>query len=336
MATITQVAERANVSIATVSRAFNKPNLVDVKTRARIMDAVKELGYRPNQVARGLASRSSRTIGVIVNRFASSYYGRMLEGAERELRTVDYKTIAESSGEAAEGERAAWESLLDRQCEVVIVHSDALEDDELLQLAHKYPSSVFMNRRLDGVLDRCVHLDNVRGGALAADYLMGKGHRSFACITGPLNYYEARDRLTGFQEGLAANGIELKPENVREGTFLEVDGYTCMLDLLDHGTGFSAIFCQSDEMAAGAMEACRERGVKVPEDLSMIGFDDLDVARYLTPKLTTIRQPLWDIGAAAGKLAYALATGQKPSSDIQTVFLAEVVERASVFNKSLD
>ncbi len=160
MVTIAQVAVYAGVSTATVSRALNKPDLVDEKTKAKVRVAVDELGYRPNQVARGLASRSSRTIGVVINCFNSPYYGHMIQGAEKALRTISYKTIAESSGENAGGEKAAWDSLLDRQCEAIILHADALSDDELSELFKARPMTVLMNRYHPDFEDQCVYLDN--------------------------------------------------------------------------------------------------------------------------------------------------------------------------------
>ncbi|SLN63468.1 LacI family DNA-binding transcriptional regulator [Pseudooctadecabacter jejudonensis] len=327
MVTMADVARRAGVSKATVSRAFSQPDVVDKSTRALVQAAVAELGYRPNEMARGLASRSSKTVGVVINRFDSLYYGALLDGAEKAIAAEGFKMLAESTRERAEGEREAWSSLLERQCEAVVVHSDSLNDDELTIWMQERPTSVLMNRFLHDVEDRCIHLDNRRGGAMAASYLYDKGHRTIAMVTGPRKFYEVRDRSAGFMETLRGLGVT---PHVIESDFRVEGGYTAVLALLDRDPAITGIFFQNDEMAAGAYEACRERGVRVPDDLSMIGFDDIPVARHLMPKLTTIRQPLRDIGGAAGQLAHALATGQSDTSHIPRVFEAEVVERASV------
>lgn len=327
MVTMVDVARRAGVSKATVSRALNQPEVVDKETRSIVAAAVAELGYRPNEMARGLASRSSKSVGVVINRFDSLYYGALLDGAEKAIAAEGFKMLAESTRERAAGEREAWSSLLERQCDAVIVHSDSLQDPELRDWMRAHPKSVLMNRFLSGYDDRCIHLDNKRGGALAATYLHDKGHQNIAMVTGPSKYYEVRDRSEGFVETLCGLGVE---PTVIESDFLVHGGYTAVLTLLDRDPTITAVFFQNDEMAAGAYEACRERGVVVPRDLSIIGFDDIPVARHLMPKLTTIRQPLREIGAAAGQLAHALAVGTSDTSRIQRVFEAEVVERSSV------
>jgi LacI family transcriptional regulator len=321
------VARRAGVSKATVSRALSQPALVDESTRAIVQVAVTELGYRPNEIARGLASRSSKTFGVVINRFDSIYYGALLDGAEKAITAEGYKMLAESSGERAKGEREAWASLLERQCQAVIVHSDNMNDDELTELMESHPTSVLMNRLIPTFEDRCISLDNRRGGGLAAQYLYDKGHRNIAMVTGPVNYHEVIDRTAGAREFLQKHGLE---PVVIVSDFLVQGGYAAMLELLDNHPDITGVFFQNDEMAAGAIEACRERSVDVPLDLSMIGFDDIPIAQHLNPKLTTMRQPLRAIGAAAGRLAHALVTGITDTSDIPRVFEAEVVERASV------
>lgn len=327
MVTMADVARHAGVSKATVSRALNQPEVVDRETRAIVRAAIVQLDYRPNEIARGLASRSSKTVGVVIKRFDSLYYGALLDGAEKAIAAQGFKMLAESTRERAEGEREAWSSLLERQCEAVIVQCGCLDDDELSDWMRERPKSVLMNRYLAAFEDRCIHLDNRRGGALAATYLHGKGHRNIAMVTGPSNFYEVRDRTEGFTEALRDRGIT---PTVIESDFLVQGGYDAVIPLLESDPSITGIFFQNDEMAAGAVEACRERGIIVPDDLSMIGFDDIPVARHLVPKLTTIRQPLRDIGAAAGNLAHALATGVTDTSGIQRVFEAEIVERASV------
>ncbi len=335
MVTMVEVSQRAGVSTATVSRVLNSPDVVDQKTLQLVQTAISDLGYRPNAVARGLASRSSKTIGVVINRFSSSYYGRMLQGVEEALTSLKFKAIAESSHESAEGEMSAVYSLLDRQCEGIVLHSDMLSDDQLRELFNKQSKIVLMNRLLNGFEDKCVYLDNVRGGTLAADYLIEMGHRDIAILTGPESFFESSDRLDGFLTRVDQSGLNVDQDLIFEGDFRASSGRTAMERIWALGKPVTALFCMNDEMAAGAIDACLERGVSVPKNISILGFDDHEMSRFLHPKLTTIRQPLTEIGAAAGNLAHALAR-QADHKKNKTVFEAEVVERASVMKIQLN
>jgi LacI family transcriptional regulator len=329
MVTMAEVSRRAGVSTATVSRVLNKPDVVDKKTLQLVRAAIRDLDYRPNAVARGLASRSSKTIGVVINRFSSSYYGRMLQGAEDTLTGLKFKTIVESSNESAEGELSAVASLLGRQCEGIVLHSDMLSDAQLRDLLVKQPKIVLMNRLLEGFEDRCVYLDNVRGGSVAADYLFDKGHREIAVVTGPETFFESEDRLKGFTAQLTRRGVTLNPAYIIKGDFRARSGRAAMEVIRTKGQSVTAVFCMNDEMAAGAIDFCLEHGISVPKTISILGFDDHEMSRFLHPKLTTVRQPLAEIGSAAGSLAHALARGTDHSEN-KKVFEAEVVERASV------
>ncbi len=329
MVTIVDVARHAGVSTATVSRVVNNPKIVDDETRRAVDAVIQNLGYRPNAIAQGLVSRSSKTIGVVINCFATSYYGRMLDGVEKALSALGYKAIAESSHESAEGERSAITSLLDRQCEGIVLHSDKLDDDEVAALAAKHPKIVFMNRLLQGFEERSVYLDNVQGGKLAAAYLAEAGHRQIAVVTGPMSYFECQDRLDGFINEMITRGREFDDTLMFEGDFTSASGRLAMENIIATARRVTAVFFMNDEMAAGAIDYCLAQGIHVPFDVSILGFDDLEVAKFLHPKLTTIRQPLGDIGAAAGTLAHAIATKQDHSA-CRRRFEAEVMERASV------
>jgi len=329
MVTIVDVARLAGVSTATVSRVVNNPDIVDSKTLSNVRLVIRELDYRPNAVAQGLVSKSSKTIGVVINQFSSSYYGRMLDGAEKALAKLGFKTIAESSRESARGERNAITSLLDRQCDGIVLHADKLNDQQLSDLLTQHPKIILMNRLLQGFEDRCVYLDNVQGGALAAAYLREAGHSKIAVITGPMNFFQSKDRLKGFCSEMARRHHEVDSDLFFEGGFTSDSGRIAMERVLSAPKPVTAVFCLNDQMAAGAIDVCLERGVSVPDEISMLGFDDLEIAKFLYPKLTTIRQPLRDIGAAAGSLAYAIATKADQSAHKRT-FKAEIIERRSI------
>ncbi len=329
MATSVEVANRAGVSIATVSRVVNSPEKVDPKTREAVQKIIDELGYRPNAVARVLVKQSSSTIGVVINRFSSPYYGHMLDGVERALFEVGFKAIAESSRESASGELSAIDSLLDRQCDGIILHSDKLSNTQLTKLLKKYPQIVVMNRCVPNFEARCVYLDNVQGGALAASHLYECGHKNVAVVTGPLGFFEAKDRLKGFIEQWKKDGRCTNNVKVIEGDFTVASGRESMQTVSESKEDITAIFFMSDEMAAGALDYCHEKGIRVPDDFSFIGFDDMDIASLVYPKLTTIRQLLGSIGAASGALAHAIATNT-PNANFVNIFQPSLVERNSI------
>ena len=330
MVTMADVARRAGVSTATVSRVLNKPIQVDSRTQEIVRTVISELQYRPNATAQGLASRSSKTIGVVINNFGSAYYGRMVDGVEHGLQSVGYKTIAESSRESLDGEYAAFNSLLERQCEAVIVHSDSMSDEEVALLFERNPKAVLLNRLVVDVRERCVYLDNVKGAELAARHLLDRGHRKFAMIEGPGRHYQVRERRLGFKNVLREAGVEIHPKLIASGEFTYESGMAVMSQLVGSGERFTSVFCHSDEIAFGALNYCLEKGIRVPDEISIIGFDDLRMSSQIWPKLTTISQPLRDIGVAAGLLAHKLATGSDPDCPIQQIFEPEVAERDTV------
>lgn len=329
MVKMIDVAHRAGVSVATVSRVINKPELVDIEKRKAVMAVIHETGFRPNALARGLVNKSSKTIGVVINQFSSSYYGRMLDGVEQILSKVNFKTIAESSRETAEGELEAVASLSDRQCEGIILHSDLLSLEVVQGLLREHPSLIMMNRPVDDFEDRCVYIDNIHIGRIAARYLSDARHRDIAVVTGPMILFECRHRLRGFQGELMAQGRELDPNMIVESDFTVEGGYVAMEQIIASKRPVSAVFFMNDEMAAGAIDMCLSNGISVPDQISILGCDDLDWAAYIHPKLSTIRQPLEGLGQAAGALAHAFAA-KEDGSNHQRVLQAEVIERASV------
>ncbi|MEM8801079.1 MAG: LacI family DNA-binding transcriptional regulator [Pseudomonadota bacterium] len=326
---MTDVSRIAGVSTATVSRVLNNPDIVDEKTRRDVRKVINLLGYRPNVVARGLASRSSRTIGVVVNRFSTDYYGQMVDGVEQAMRERNFNTIAESSRQSKSGEMAALMSLIDRQCDAVVLHSDATPDDELAALMKAHPQIIVMNRQLKGYEHRCVYLDSVHGGALAAKALHDAGHRHFASVLGPPCFHQSTDRLAGFSNELKNLGHEPGCHHLLYGDFGPESGYRAMKQIIEQLPHVTGVFFHNDEMALGALDACYDSGKQVPHDYSIIGFDDLKVARHCHPKLTTVRQPLNEIGIAAGRLAHAMVCN-KNTEDAQRVFRPELILRGSV------
>ncbi len=330
MATITDVAKKAGVSIATVSRAMNSPESVTNQTLEAVRDAMQVLNYRPNRSAQALKLQSSRTVGVVLNSFNSPYFGELITGIDQALRQKDFKTIAEASHQAAEGQIAAWTSLMERQCEAFVVHADMIPLARLQTMLEQSPTSVIVNRRVEGFDVRCVYLDNFEAGETAAQTLLDMGHRDIAMLVGPAHLTELSNRRAGFLARLERAGVALADEMIADVGFQIRKTEAAVAHWLDTNARITAIFAYNDIMAAAALSTCRAKGVRVPEDISIMGFDGVEFTEFLAPKLTTMRQPLRRIGAAAAELAYGLARPDQAAPDIKRVFHAELIQRDSI------
>ena len=301
MATIYEVSERAEVSLATVSRVMNNSARVSEKTRQKVLDAMRELGYTPNSIAQSLASNRSNTIGIVVPELHGPFFSTMLSGIEQELRAEGKYVVITIGHSDAEKEVASIEFLRSRKCDALILHVDAVGDDYLEELAQGDVPVVLLNRQISSLADRCIDLDNEMGGYVACRAMLDLGHTEIAYIRGPAWKSDANARLQGHQRALREAGMRLDTDLVFEGDYHETSGAEGLKTLLDTGTPFTALLCANDEMAAGAMDEARRRGIAVPKQLSIVGFDNVNFARYLHPKLSTVDYPLSDIGAMAAR-----------------------------------
>lgn len=329
MPTIKDVSRLAGVSTATVSRVLNGTTPVSAATRQRVLDAVATLGFRPNAFARGLVTSRAGGIGVTVNEVSSPYFGAAVFGVEQVAREHGIHLLVSSGFAEATRERASIDFLVERPCDGLVVQADGLADDDLAELVRHGPVPVVVfGRSVPGIEAACVVLDNESGGALATAYLLERGHRSIGHVTGPHTFPDARDRLRGYRRTLEAADVEYRERYVVESTFREDGGARAAVALLERAPEISAIFFGNDQMAAGGIRALREHGRDVPADVSVVGFDDVFLAQYLTPALTTVRQPLVEMGRAAAHML--LARLGAPGEGVAREFAPELVERQSV------
>ncbi|QJR80648.1 LacI family DNA-binding transcriptional regulator [Alteromonas pelagimontana] len=301
MVTIKQVSELAGVSSATVSRVINNTDTVKEKTRELVLNAMSQLGYRHNVLAASLASNKTNTIGYVVPELHGSFFGSMMAGSEHVLRKAK-KHMFVATGHSDEAlEMQEIEALLSRRCDALILHVEAVSDDYLIHLAKQDVPMVIVNRYIEDIGDNCISLDNVKGGYMATRHLIEQGHKDIAYLSGSLFKADGVNRLIGHKQALAEAGIEYNPELMVEGDFQAKSGEAGVYELFDAKQHFTAVACANDEMASGAINALRARGKQVPEDVSVIGFDNIDFSSYLTPALTTINYPVRDIGAMAAR-----------------------------------
>ena len=330
MPTIRDVSQLAKVSQATVSRVLNGNVPVSPTKRAAVLAAIAQLGYQPNAFARSLATNRSYAIGALVSELSSAAYGDIIRGIESVVEECGLHMVVSSGHARSEAERRSFAFLKERRTDALIVQVDATSDDELTTWVRQSGLPVVVvGRHIPAIAERCVYLDNVAGGALATRHLLERGHRRIAHIAGLMRITDARDRLTGYRLALTENDLPFEDSLVAEGGFVEDGGYRAMKQLLERDAGFTAVFTANDQSAAGALKALREAGLRVPDDISLVGFDDLLIAHYLFPALTTVIQPFAEMGQAAAWLALT-ALGIDEEKEVTRRFDPALVERDSV------
>ncbi|EHU9448410.1 LacI family transcriptional regulator [Vibrio vulnificus] len=311
MATIKDVSEYAGVSQATVSRVVNGSCRVSHDKKLRVEKAIQVLGYRPNAIAQALASSRTGSIGIIVPELGGPFYSGILHCIEEQFRRFGYHVIVTAGNNSEQSQRESVEFLLGRRVDAMILHTQNLSDDYLIELESKGIPLVLVNRFIPELASSCIDIDNELGGRLATEYLLQRGHNSIACITGPLDKSDARGRLQGYRKALEAAGIEYDEALVSEAGFTEESGASAMRKLLNRGQTFSAVFACNDHMAFGAFEVMKEQRIRIPEDVSLVGFDDILFARYLTPALTTVNFPIEQMSLEAVQLTLQILNKNK-------------------------
>ncbi|AXR08121.1 LacI family DNA-binding transcriptional regulator [Salinimonas sediminis] len=328
MVTIKQVSERAGVSSATVSRVINNTDTVKEKTRKLVLNAMAELGYRHNTIAASLASNKTNTIGLVVPELHGSFFGAMMSGSEQVLRKANKHMFVVAGHSDDAMERQEIDALLSRRCDALILHVEAISNEYLIKLASQNVPLVVVNRYIEEISEQCTSLDNVRGGYMATRHLLDLGHTHIAYAAGALFKADGVHRLQGHKQALHDAGIEADDQLIEEGDFQAHSGEACIDRLLDRQQQFTAIACGNDEMATGAINALRRRGLRVPEDVSVIGYDNIDYASYLTPKLTTIDYPVREIGEMAARWILNQAYGDARQS-LTHILTPELIVRGT-------
>lgn len=329
MATITDVCKLAGVSKATVSRVINGIGQVKESTRKTVFDAMKTLQYRPNSLAQALATNRSNSIGLILSTFDGSYFGSLLKEAANVAESAGMQLIVTDGRDDPKLEIEAVNSLLDRRCDVIVLYSRLLSQQDFIDLqARILVPIVVINRHLNDETSHAVCFDQEFATQLAMLHLLKKGHSHIACITLPLQLPTGQLRLQAYQQTLLEAGITVQAELIIEGSSSLESGYQCCQKLLATETAFSAIFACNDDMAIGAMKALREARIKIPEQCAVIGIDNEPLGEYIEPQLSTVDLPIKAITYSAMQMALALAKGEKVTAGTQE-FKGRLVVRAS-------
>ena len=329
--TLDQVARRAGVSSSTVSRIINGTARVSDAKRETVIRIMAELNYRPNVLARSLASGRTMGVGILTQDISSPFYGSMLRGIEGALQGTGYHPIFISGHWHLQEELEAIDFLLSRKVDGVIVLGGGVPDHRLQEVSRQLPMIV-LGRTVPGLEDQCLRLDNRAGAYEATRHLIELGHRSVAHIAGEPTHRDAQDRVDGYRAALEDAGLTFDADLVQPGDFHEAAGFLAATRLVDGRKVFSAIFAANDQMAYGARLALHRKGLRVPEDISLVGFDDLPGSMYTTPPLTTVQQPVEDMGREAALGMLRLLRGERAEVarlDVRLVLRESTVRRRS-------
>jgi LacI family transcriptional regulator len=299
--TIQDIADTAKVSKSTVSRVLNNTTPVEDDKRKAVLKAMKRLNFKPNVFARTLAGGNSMTLGMVTQNIGSPFYDSITQGVIRCLAATDYSPIFADGRWEPAIESAAIETLIDRRVDGIIMVGGNLDSATMEAFSKKVPM-VLVARQLEGWEPRSIFLDNVDAARLATKYLIDQGHRQIAHVKGIHDHQDAIDRFKGYLMALNEAGIELDEGLVVAGDFSSRSGILAIESLLLRGRPFSAIFCSNDEMALGVRLSLYRRGIRVPDEISIIGFDDQPHSAYMTPPLTTIAQPAIRMGETAAEM----------------------------------
>jgi LacI family transcriptional regulator len=300
--TLLEVARVAGVSASTVSRILNGTAKVAPGKREAVEQAIAQLNFKPNLFARSLKTGITMTVGVLTQSIESQYYSRALKGIEVGLQESGHSPIIVSGHWQADTDLASLKVLISRRVDGLIILTGCLDDAAVLDVARNQPV-VITERALQGPNVCSIKLDQRRGGYLATQHLLSLGHTRIAHIAGVQHRPDAEERYQGYLKAHREAGIAVDPALVVQGDFTDQGGRRALHHLLAAGVQFTAVFCCNDESAMGARLALFEKGIRVPQDISLVGFDDLPISSYMTPPLTTVRQPVFEVGLyAAHKL----------------------------------
>jgi LacI family transcriptional regulator len=310
-ATISDVAERAGVSISTVSRVLNNTVPVDAEIAEKVREAVLALNYIPHSAARTLASRRTNTLGLLLLDIGGDFYTPMLRGIEAVANQAGYDLLIHATGSAAP-EYTNRRALGEHNTDGLLVFTDALENDELARLEKvNFPVVLLHRSPPKGLEIPVVTVENCSGARQVVDHLIEvHGYRKIAFLQGPADNEDSEQREKGYRLSLKKHGMPVDPGLIARGGFDPEVAHAAVLELISKGQKFEALFTGDDDNAVGVIQALHESGLRIPEDVAVVGFDDSLFARILTPPLTTVRSPIEQVGREAARQLIRLVRGE--------------------------
>ncbi|MDR6227457.1 LacI family DNA-binding transcriptional regulator [Desmospora profundinema] len=329
--TIREVAKRAGVSIATVSRVLNGSKPVSDRLKQRILEAVEETGYRPNAVARSMIQKKTGLIGVIVPEIANPYFSGLVEGIEAVANEWSYYLMLAISEKNAQRELELLRIYQSRQMDGILWAAAQMDPACRAEVEKMNIPCVVIGQRLEEVCIPSAVIDNRRASYETVKHLIQLGHQRIGMIHGPLwDVQSGKERFEGYRQALLEHGLPLRDEWTAEGLRFDVqDGVKGMESIWNQPERPTALFCACDRMAVGAMTYLKERGVSIPEELSVAGFDDEELASLVTPRLTTVRHSPYQMGYESARILTDILRRKRKSTSLTLTLDYQVVIRDS-------
>ena len=326
-ASIKDVAKEANVSIATVSRVLNDVDVVNEDTKKKVVEAINKLGYRPNIVARSLKTQRTKTIGIIIPDISSQFYPEIVRGAEDGANIYDYNVMLCNTDLDKQKEIEYLRVLREKMVDGVIFMSNSLDKEVIDVIKNlQMPTVLVETRDKEGEFPS-VTIDNKLAAREAVNYLIGKGKKKIAYMGTQENAMNAAaDRYVGYKEAIEEHGLVLNMDRVFFGGLKAQDGYNGMEEVLKRTKDIDAVFCASDECAMGAINSLRENGFDIPQDVEVIGFDNIYAASIFYPKVSTVAQPMYDMGSVGMRMLIKMIN-KKELEERNIVLSHELIKR---------
>jgi DNA-binding LacI/PurR family transcriptional regulator len=336
-ATIKEIAKIANVDKSTVSRALNDSPLIPAQTKEKIISIARELNYTPNSLARGLVSHKSETLGIILPEIfflQGPFFSEVLKGIEQISIKNGYNILIASETGKAKDNIFPFNLIRAKKIDGMLMINEQYRIKNLPQLKKEKFPFIVLNRYIKDPDINCVSSDNIQGGFLAANHLIKMGHRRIAAITGSLKLAASHERLEGYRLALLEGNIPYDKNIIKEGLFEKSveSGIECTTQLLENGPPPTAIFAFSDEIAMGVIQTVRSKGLRVPEDIAVVGYDNIEYSAHLNPPLTTISQHPFTIGATSCQMLLDILNEKKPSENHVRVPVNLIVRESCGYN----
>ena len=330
-ATMKDIARRTGLGLATISSYFNGGNVRE-KNRIKIEEAIEELHYEVNEVARGLKTNATRTIGVVIPELSNTFCAEIITGMEDVLRSHGYATIVCDCRTDKKLEREAVEFLIRRRVDGIINMPVDEEGNHLKRFQKMGKPIVLIDRKIQGIDCDSVLVDNKKAAEDAVRYFIGRGHRNIGIIGGPEEVFTAQERMAGYYKALESAGIPVRESLIWHGDYTIQGGVRGLEELVQNNPEMTAVFVTNYEMTMGAMIGVNELGIRIPEQLSMIGFDNLQFARACNPKLTIVAQPTDGIAREVAKvmLNHLENAGETPGELFSEKLETEIIAGKSV------